>query len=60
MKPISRKLHAGCESWIATLEVLSDKKLTSRLLKLAKTVDDNVATGRLYSMEDVFSEQPKK
>jgi hypothetical protein len=42
------------ESIIATLEVLADQTLTKRLLSLAKTVDEDVATGKTLSMEDVF------
>jgi hypothetical protein len=60
MESISQKFRHECESWIATLEVLSDKELTARLLKVAETVDDDVAHGRLLSMEEVFPEEVKK
>jgi PHD/YefM family antitoxin component YafN of YafNO toxin-antitoxin module len=42
------------ESILATLEVLADRELTNRLLKLAETIDEDVRAGRLHTMEDVF------
>jgi PHD/YefM family antitoxin component YafN of YafNO toxin-antitoxin module len=42
------------ESILATLEILSDRKLTDRLLKLSQTIDDDVAAGRLLTTADVF------
>src|SRR6202045_2490587 len=42
------------ESILATLEVLADRELTSRLLKLAETIDGDVRAGRLHTMEEVF------
>jgi PHD/YefM family antitoxin component YafN of YafNO toxin-antitoxin module len=42
------------ESIIATLEILADRKLTDRLLKLSKTIDEDVAAGRLLTTADVF------
>jgi hypothetical protein len=44
------------ESIIATLEVLADRELTDRLLNLSRTIDDDVAAGRLLTTADVFSE----
>jgi hypothetical protein len=44
------------ESIFATLEILADRELTARLLKLAETVDADVRAGRLHTMEDVFDE----
>jgi len=44
------------ESILATLEVLADRELTSRLLKLAETIDEDVSGGRLHTMEEVFGE----
>jgi hypothetical protein len=44
------------ESIIATLEILSDRGLTDRLLNLSKTIDDDVAAGRLLTMAEVFGE----
>src|SRR5260370_14855758 len=41
------------ESILATLQVLADRELTNRLLKLAETVDEDVRAGRLHSMEEV-------
>jgi K+-sensing histidine kinase KdpD len=42
------------ESIIATLEILADRELTDRLLALAKSLDDDVAAGRLLTTADVF------
>ncbi len=42
------------ESILATLEVLADRELTTRLLKLAKTIDGDVNAGHLHTMEEVF------
>jgi|SRR5208337_2537522 len=42
------------ESLLATLEVLVNPELTERLLRLGKTIDDDVRAGRLHSMEEVF------
>ena len=48
-------LIAERESVLATLEILSDTALTNSLLALAKTIDDEVANNRLYSMADAFA-----
>jgi len=45
------------ESVLATLEILADRALTQRLLRLAKTIDAEVRAGRLHSMEEVFGEE---
>lgn len=42
------------ESIIATMEILTDRDLTDRLLHLSKTIDDDVAAGRLLRTADVF------
>lgn len=42
------------ESILATLEILADRKLTDRLLNLSKTIDDDVAAGRLLTTRDIF------
>lgn len=44
------------ESILATLEILADRELTSRLLKLAESLDDDVRAGRLHTLEEVFGE----
>jgi K+-sensing histidine kinase KdpD len=44
------------ESIIATLEILADRGLTDRLLRLSKTIDEDVAAGRLLTTADVFGE----
>jgi prevent-host-death family protein len=44
------------DSILATLEILADRELTDRLLKLSKTVDDDVRAGRLLKTADVFGE----
>jgi hypothetical protein len=43
-------------SILATLEILTDRALTDRLLNLAKTIDSDVAAGRLLTTADVFGE----
>jgi PHD/YefM family antitoxin component YafN of YafNO toxin-antitoxin module len=45
------------ESVLATLEILADRQLTSRLRKLAKRIDADVRAGRLHTMEEVFGEE---
>jgi len=42
------------ESIMATLEILADRKLTDRLLRLSKSLDKDVAAGRLLTTEEVF------
>ncbi len=39
---------------LATREILADRDLTDRLLALSKTIDDDVAAGRLLKTADVF------
>ena len=41
---------------LATLEILSDRELTDRLLSLSKTIDKEVATVRLLTTAEVFGE----
>lgn len=42
------------EAILATLEILADRELTDRLLRLSKTIDRDVAAGRLLTTTDVF------
>ena len=49
-------LLAERESILATLEILADPELTARLLKLSKTIDEDVAAGRLLTTADVFGQ----
>jgi PHD/YefM family antitoxin component YafN of YafNO toxin-antitoxin module len=42
------------EAILATLEILADRELADRLLALSKTIDDDVAAGRLLTTADVF------
>jgi hypothetical protein len=44
------------DSIFATLEILADRNLTDRLLNLSKTIDSEVAAGRLLTTADVFGE----
>jgi len=44
----------GRESVLATLEVLADRHLTTRLRKLAKRIDADVRAGKLHTMEQTF------
>jgi len=42
------------EAILATLEILADRELTDRLLALSKTIDKDLAAGRLLTTADVF------
>jgi hypothetical protein len=42
------------ESILATLEILADRELTDSLLRLSKTIDDDVRGERLLKTVDVF------
>lgn len=42
------------EAIIATLEILADRALTDRLLKLSRTIDEDLTAGRLLTTADVF------
>jgi hypothetical protein len=42
------------ESILATLEILADRDLTDRLLSLSRSIDNDVAAGRLLTTADVF------
>jgi K+-sensing histidine kinase KdpD len=42
------------QSVLATLEILADRDLTDRLIALSKTIDKDVASGRLLTTADVF------
>lgn len=44
-----------CDSVLATLEILADRKLSERLLTLAKVIDEDVNNGHLYSLEKGFT-----
>ena len=44
------------ESILATLEILADRKLTDRLLKLSRTLDNDVAADRLLTAGEVFGQ----
>ena len=44
------------ESILATLEILADRELADRLLRVSKTIDGDVRAGRLLKTEDVFGE----
>jgi hypothetical protein len=45
------------ESVLATLEILADRHLTTRLRKLAKRIDAEVRAGKLHTMEEVFGKE---
>lgn len=44
-------------SVMATLEILADRKLTDRLVRLARTIDEDIRAKRLYTMEEVFGQK---
>jgi ribosomal protein L25 (general stress protein Ctc) len=41
---------------LETLEIATDTKLFSRLLKAAETVDEEIRLGKLHSFEEAFGE----
>jgi hypothetical protein len=47
------------ESIKATFEILADRELTSHLMKLAETIDDDVRAGKIHlnSMADMFGNE---
>ena len=47
------------ESILATLEILADRELTDRLLSLSKTIEQDVAAGRLLTTADVLANEEK-
>jgi len=47
------------DSILATLEILADRGLTERLLGFSKTIDDDVAAGRLLRFAEVFKAPEK-
>ena len=47
------------ESILATLEILADRELADRLLKLSKSIDEDVRGGRLLKTADVFVNKRK-
>jgi hypothetical protein len=51
------RLISERESMLATLEILADRELTERLLRTARTIDDDIRTGRLKTMAEVFGEE---
>lgn len=42
------------ESVLATLEILADRQLATRLRKLAKKIDADVQAGKFHTMQEVF------
>jgi hypothetical protein len=45
------------ESDLATLEILANRHLATRLRKVAKRVDADVLAGKLHTMEEVFGKK---
>jgi len=50
-------LMRDLRSTMATLEILADRDLTERLLKVSKTLGEDLRAGRLYTMEEVFGDE---
>ena len=50
-------LMRDVKSTMATLEVLADRKLTERLLRLSTTLDRDLQAGRLHTLEEVFGKE---
>ncbi len=42
------------KSILATIEILMDRDLTERLLRAARTADEDAQAGRLHTHEEVF------
>lgn len=55
-KQYFEELVSGLRSAIETLEITTDRKLYTRLLKAAEFVEEDVRRGKLHSFEDVFTE----
>jgi hypothetical protein len=55
-KPYFDELVSARDAAMETLEILMDRKLYSRLLKTAETLEQDVRKGRLASFEQVFGE----
>jgi mannose/cellobiose epimerase-like protein (N-acyl-D-glucosamine 2-epimerase family) len=45
------------ETVLATLEILADRHLTTRLRKIATRIDADVLAGKLHTMEEIFSKE---
>jgi hypothetical protein len=50
LEELTRSLRAALE----TLEILQDRKLTRRLLRASRTLDADVAQGRLRGLDEAF------
>jgi hypothetical protein len=48
------------DSVLATLEILADRELTERLIRLSKTIDDDVVAGWLLTTADVLEKGQAK
>jgi hypothetical protein len=48
-----------CDSISGTVEILADRELADRLLKVSKTLDDDLAAGRLLTTDDVFGKKTR-
>lgn len=48
------KLLRSLKTYMATIEVLTDRQLTERLLRTAETIDRDIEAGRLHTMDEVF------
>ena len=44
------------KAYVETLEVAMDKKLMSSILAASQTLEEDVRTGKLLSMDEMFSE----
>ena len=50
-------LMCDVKSTMATLEILADRNLTERLLRLSTTIDEDLRAGKLHTMEEVFGKE---
>ena|SRR5215831_6649391 len=50
-------LMRDVKSAMATLEILADRNLTERLLRLSTTIEEDLRSGTLHTMEEVFGRE---
>ena len=50
-------MRSDLENLIETLEIAMDRKLFNQILAAADTLETDLRTGRLHSLEDAFAEE---
>ena len=56
-KPYFEELVAALQAATETLEIMMDGKLYDRLLRAGRTLERDVRSGKLYSLEEAFGER---